>query len=207
MILGCLLFQFLYFKQTFGYEQRDCVNIKPEDIRQLYDNSQPLIKILISFLSASGMRISSTLWLQKKHIIFETRPAEILIEPHTAKSKKKSTAYLNTATSDMLKEYLSDKDDEDYLFPILPGLFRKRKTLRVVEHEQLQVIFMLRRSAPKRIKGIISPHVFHHLFADRLYQSKVDILILQKLLNHADIKSTMSYNQEKVKDAYQKVMN
>lgn len=123
---------------------------------------------IIKLLACTGMRISEAMQVQVKHI----RQGYVDI---IGKGSKIRRVWFSSS----LRRELDDKLSEG----------------QIINHDQRYVRAYLHRLAeryniPKRT---MHPHAFRAFFARRVYEKTKDLQLLQRLLGHASIKTTMRY--------------
>jgi integrase/recombinase XerD len=142
-------------------------------------------KLLIHILYEGGLRIGEalSLWIEYFNI------SENSI--HIRKSKTDAgyrTVYVTENTMNLFQDYIftvhSDEVDTNFVFINLSGknINEPMKDWAV-------------RSFVKRIKQKVaidfSPHMLRHTYATELHKHKVDVGIIQRLLGHAQVQTTM----------------
>ena len=123
---------------------------------------------IIKLLACTGMRISEAMQVQDRHV----RQGYIDI---IGKGSKVRRIWFSSS----LRTELEGKMDEGF----------------IIRHDQRYVRAYLHRLAeryhlPKRP---LHPHAFRAFFARRVYEKAKDLQLLQRLLGHASIKTTMRY--------------
>ncbi|MEO8583266.1 MAG: tyrosine-type recombinase/integrase [Flavitalea sp.] len=138
-------------------------------------------KTIIMLTYACGLRVSEVVSLKVKHIDGQRRT--IFIE--RAKGKKDRVLSLNPNMLIMLREYYKKYQPKEYLFE---GQFENE---HLSERSMQQVIQKAKQKA-----GIIqdgSMHMLRHSFATHLLDKGIDVVFIQKLLGHSNIKTTLRY--------------
>jgi integrase/recombinase XerD len=138
-------------------------------------------KTIIMLTYACGLRVSEVVSLKLKHI--DGQRKTIFIEK--AKGKKDRVVSLNPNMLIMLREYYKQYQPKDYLFE---GQFENE---HLSERSMQQVMQNAKRKA-----GIIqdgSMHMLRHSFATHLLDKGIDVVFIQKLLGHNNIKTTLRY--------------
>lgn len=84
-----------------------------------------------------------------------------------------------------------------------------KKSLNTVEVDALRSACKTKLKALADRAGVdgVSPHTFRHTFATVLYKRGLDVRMIQKLLGHSNINTTMIYidsNLEMLRDAYKR---
>ncbi len=138
-------------------------------------------KTIIMLTYACGLRVSEVVSLKVKAI--DGQRKTIFIEK--AKGKKDRVVSLNPNMLLMLREYYRQYQPKYYLFE---GQFENE---HLSERSMQQVIQKAKRKA-----GIIqdgSMHMLRHSFATHLLDKGIDVVFIQKLLGHNNIKTTLRY--------------
>lgn len=138
-------------------------------------------KTIIMLAYACGLRVSEVVSLKVKHI--DGHRKTIFIEK--AKGKKDRVVSLNPNMLIMLREYYKQYQPGDYLFE---GQFENK---HITERSMQQVIQKAKRKAGIRQEG--SMHMLRHSFATHLLDKGIDVVFIQKLLGHNNIKTTLRY--------------
>jgi site-specific recombinase XerD len=138
-------------------------------------------KTIIMLAYACGLRVSEVVSLKVKHI--DGQRKMLFIE--RAKGKKDRIVSLSPNMLIMLREYYKQYKPQDYLFE---GQFEKEHlTTRSVQN-------VLQKAKEKAgIKQDGSMHMLRHSFATHLLDKGIDVVFIQKLLGHNDIKTTLKY--------------
>ena len=138
---------------------------------------------MVMLAYGAGLRVSEVVGLKTYHI--DSRRMTIFIE--AAKGKKDRVVGLSPVLLVMLREYAAEYQPQKsgYLFEgNVKGHPYSARTLQ----EVLQ-------AAKKKI-GLIKPgsvHSLRHSFATHLIEKGTDVTMIQRLLGHSDIKTTLIY--------------
>lgn len=148
-------------------------------------------RTIIMLAYACGLRVSEVVSLKVKHV--DGLRKLLLIEK--SKGKKDRMVSLGPGMLVMLREYYQQYKPIDYLFE---GQFENR---HLSERSMQQVIQKAKKKA-----GIIqdgSMHMLRHSFATHLLDKGIDVVFIQKLLGHSNIKTTLRYLHVTNKDLVQ----
>jgi site-specific recombinase XerD len=147
-------------------------------------------KVMLMLAYSAGLRVSEVVSLKTYEI--DSKRMSIMISQ--AKGKKDRMVSLSPVLLVMLREYALEykPDKKGYLFEgSAKGTAYSTRSL----HEVIQ--------AAKTRAGIIKPgsiHALRHSFATHLIDKGTDVTMIQKLLGHNDIKTTLRYLHTSNKD-------
>lgn len=137
--------------------------------------------VFINFCLATGLRLSSILSIQ----CGDYEPSELTVVIRHTKNGEPKLCHLNSNMCNILNEYISrfELNKYDYLFFVADG---KKMSSRAMEDN-------VRRY--NHLHGIekTSIHLFRHTFARKYLENGGAVVDLQRLLDHADINTTMGY--------------
>lgn len=156
----------------------------------------PTIRTVIQFLFYTGLRITECLSLTLEDVNLEE---ETIFVEH-GKGNKQRKVPISPKLLPILEAYKSSirpKTDSQYFFALA-------KTGRVSDVYVNRVLHETTRKLGW--KKTITCHVLRHSFASNLVKNDVHIVHIQKLLGHADLKTTSVYvhaNQEQLAKAIQ----
>ncbi|MBS1744587.1 MAG: tyrosine-type recombinase/integrase [Bacteroidetes bacterium] len=138
-------------------------------------------RTIIMLTYACGLRVSEVVSLKVKDIDGQRKTIFI----RKAKGKKDRVVSLNPNMLIMLREYYKKYQPKDYLFE---GQFENE---HISERSMQQVIQRAKRKAGIKQDG--SMHMLRHSFATHLLDKGIDVVFIQKLLGHNNIKTTLRY--------------
>lgn len=147
-------------------------------------------KVMLMLAYSAGMRVSEVVGIKT----FEIDSNRMTIFISQAKGKKDRIVTLSPVLLFMLREYAKQykPDKRGYLFSgVQKGTPYSTRSLQLV------------MQAAKNKAGIIRPgsvHSLRHSFATHLVERGTDISMIQKLLGHSDIKTTLRYLHTSNKD-------
>ena len=193
-----------------------------KEASDIINNLEGIIKLIVSLLYGTGMRLGEALSLRVKDIDFEMN--HIIVRD--GKGEQDRITVLPQKIIPLLKEHirkvknLHDKDLKDglgrtklpyalakkyvnaekefgwqYVFPASGFVYDKENKLKFRYHVHESVIQKEMKRAIKSA-GIVkpgSPHTLRHSFATHLLDSGQDIRTVQELLGHKSVKTTMIY--------------
>jgi site-specific recombinase XerD len=154
---------------------------KEEMIRLIKAIENVKHKTMIMLGYACGLRVSEITGLELKDVDEDRR----LLFIQKAKGKKDRVVSLSPVMLVMLREYQSGYKPEKYLFE---GQYKGT----AYSSRSLQQIM----EAAKNKAGITktgSIHMLRHSFATHLLDKGTDVVFIQKLLGHNDLKTTLRY--------------
>lgn len=154
---------------------------KEEVIRLLNAITNVKHKAMVMLAYAGGLRVSEVTGLQRTDLDEDRRV--LLIQ--RAKGKKDRIVGLSPVMLVLMKEYLEIYQPSRYLFE---GQEKgTRYSIRSIE--------TIVQNA-KKMAGITKPgnmHMLRHSFATHLLEKGLDVVLIQKLLGHNDLKTTLRY--------------
>lgn len=148
-------------------------------------------KTMIMLTYGCGLRVSEVVSLKIKDVDGQRK----LLFVRKAKGKKDRVVSLSPAMLVMLREYYKRYKPRDFLFE---GQYKD-------EHLSARSIQNVLRLAKQKagIKQDGNMHVLRHSFATHLLDKGIDVVFIQKLLGHNDIKTTLKYLHVTNKDLVQ----
>ena len=147
-------------------------------------------KAMLMLAYSGGLRVSEVVALKTSQV--DSHRMTIFISQ--AKGKKDRIVGLSPVLLVMLRDYATDykPDKKGYLFEgSTPGTPYSTRSLQEVLH------------AAKKKAGVMRPgsiHTLRHSFATHLIEKGTDVTMIQKLLGHNDLKTTLIYLHTSNKD-------
>ena len=147
-------------------------------------------KVMLMLAYSAGLRVSEVISLKT----YEVDSKRMTIFIHAAKGKKDRIVSLSPVLLVMLKAYT-----EEYAPPESGYLFEGHIKGTAYSSRSLQEVIQ----AAKKKAGVIRPgsiHSLRHSFATHLIEKGTDVTMIQKLLGHNDLKTTLRYLHTSNKD-------
>lgn len=154
-----------------------------EEIKKIINNiSNIKHKTIIALIYSSGLRISECVNLKLKDIDSK----RMVIKISQSKGRKDRYVPLSIKMLLLLREYYKEYKPQDFLFE---GQFSQFYSARSIQA-------ILKAAINKcNIKKKITVHSLRHSYATHLLEQGTDISVIQKILGHKDIKTTLLYTQ------------
>jgi site-specific recombinase XerD len=149
----------------------------------------PLLKILISTLYYTGLRISECINLELDHVDLQNE----VIYVKYGKGKKDRNIPISKKLKAILNDYLkSTRLDTNSikLFCTRTGSISPSYVNRVLNVS----------SKEAGIKKHVTAHILRHSFASNLLKHGIDIVKIQRLLGHAHLRTTCIYIHTTIED-------
>lgn len=173
-------------KETYTDEALEIMRDNCGNIRDL---------AIIDLLSSSGIRVGELVNLNIEDVDFENRECVVL-----GKGNKERTVYFDARTKIHLKNYLMSREDDN------PALF----VSLLKPHNRLEISgveIRLRKLGRMLEMTKVHPHKFRRTLATRAIDKGMKVELLQRLLGHSKIETTMEYamvNQVNVKMSHRR---
>jgi integrase/recombinase XerD len=170
---------------TFVREPRKLPAVlSPEEVARLLEAAPGAkYKAALSAAYAAGLRVSEVVALKVSDIDSE----RLLLRIEQGKGRKDRFAMLSPQLLELLRDWYRIARPAVWLFPgrdpILP--LTTRQLVRTV-HAAANMA---------GIKKRVTPHTLRHSFATHLLEQKTDVRLIQVLLGHAKLDTTMLYTQ------------
>ncbi len=154
-----------------------------EEIKAIINNIENLKhKTIISLIYSCGLRISECVNIKVKDIDSK----RMLIKVIQSKGNKDRFVPLSEKMLFLLREYYNGYKPEEYLFEGQKEKFYSARSIQAI----------LKNAIIKcKIKKHITVHSLRHSYATHLLEQGTDISLIQKILGHKDIKTTLLYTQ------------
>ena len=154
---------------------------KEEIAKMLQSTNNPKHKAIIAVLYSSGVRREELLNLKIRDIDSN----RMLIRVCNGKGNKSRDTLLAQNTLELLRNYYRLHHPAEYLFESYrPGVAYSATSVEKVVQRAVQ-----RAGITKNIY----PHSLRHTFATHLLEQGANLKVIQKLLGHASLRSTMIY--------------
>ncbi len=137
-------------------------------------------KTMIYLAYSAGLRVSEVVNLRIKDI----HSARMVINIKGAKGKKDRSVALSEGILELLRKYYVTYQPKDWLFE---GQYGDQYSTR-----SLQKVFHVAKEKAK-IRQDVTFHSLRHSYATHLHESGTDIKLIQELLGHNDIQTTLRY--------------
>jgi integrase/recombinase XerD len=134
-------------------------------------------KAICSVMYGCGLRLSEVINLKIEHIL----KGQNLIKVVQGKGSKDRFIPISENLLQLLRKYFIEYKPELYLF--------KGQNFPQYSEGSIQKI------VKKYFGNQFHPHILRHCYATHLYEQKVDLNKIQKLLGHKDIRSTQIYTK------------
>ncbi|MCM1264878.1 MAG: site-specific integrase [Candidatus Gastranaerophilales bacterium] len=146
-----------------------------EEETKLLAACNPIMKAIIITALHTGMRQNKILSLKWQDVFFEE---DYLIALNTKNNKSRKLPLTTTLKTELQK---------------LPKLSEYVFTSRVTGTRYTDVKTSFKRAVERSGIAYITFHQLRHTTASRLNEAGVDIVTIQKILDHADLKTTLRY--------------
>lgn len=137
-------------------------------------------KTMVYLAYSAGMHVSEVVNIKVSHI----HSARMVINLKGAKGKKDRTVNLSLGILELLRKYYKVYKPKDWLFE---GQYGGQYSDR-----SLQAVFQ-KAKIKSRASPNVSFHSLRHSYATHLHERGTDIKLIQELLGHNDIKTTLRY--------------
>lgn len=150
----------------------------------------PIIKTVAILMSNTGLRVSEATGLQLKDVDFKNRVIHVV----EGKGGKNRDVPMNEALATILQHYLDEiRPDIQSLF-----FFATKKTGGI---SQQYINRQLKAASHKINLGKeVTSHILRHSFASQLVKTDTHVAHIQRLLGHADVRTTSVYMHAEYKD-------
>jgi integrase/recombinase XerD len=138
-------------------------------------------KTMLYLAYSAGMRVGEVVNLKLKDI----HSARMVINIRGAKGKKDRTVALSEGILLLLRKYHESYKPSNWLF-------EGQDKTKPYTSRSLQEVFNKAKKATKIIQSITF-HSLRHSYATHLHEAGTDIKLIQELLGHNDIKTTLRY--------------
>lgn len=140
-------------------------------------------KAIVEILYSTGCRVTELERLNISDINFETK--EVIL---FGKGSKHRTSYINAKAEVALKDYLSDRTDNN------PALFvYDRKPYGRLKKSGIEFLIKKMMKRTSNVTTHVTPHVFRHTTATTALDRGMSIVDVSRLLGHTRIETTMDY--------------
>jgi site-specific recombinase XerD len=169
------------------YDKRLPKYLTKEEVKLLLESTTYLKhKAILSTIYSGGLRVSEVINLRISDII----SAEMKIRVRNGKRNKERYTLLSQKNLELLRVYwkkfgYKNYSPEDYLF--ISRQTKKPLSNRCIEHAMDKAL--LKAGINKKA----SPHTLRHSFATHLMNSGIDLVTIQALLGHSNMKTTSIY--------------
>jgi len=174
-------------------KERDFLTI--QEVQQIVEAIKtPIIQYVVILMSNTGLRISEAISLQMKDVDFENKVIHVI----EGKGGKDRDIPMSQSLKEALLHYVKE------VRPQVTSLyfFATKKTGSI---SQQYINKELKQTAKDLgIEKTVTSHVLRHSFASQLVKTDTHVSIIQRLLGHADVRTTSIYmhaEQEDLHDA------
>jgi len=177
-------------------QKKERVYLSMEEAAELIDAvSHPLVKVIVETLFYSGMRINECLNLRLKDVDLERKVIHVI----NGKGKKDRNIPINKNLYSILKNYINNirpNIDSNYFFATKKsGHISSTYVNRILQDTAKELNWTKK----------ITAHILRHSFASNLIRNGVNIVHVQKLLGHSNLKVTSIYTHASMDDLNQAI--
>jgi len=141
-------------------------------------------RLIVSLIYSSGLRVSEAVSLRVSDLDFSS----LSIRVREGKGKKDRITIFSASLTEELLRFTAKKEQSDFIFT---SQVSPRKHLSVRSVQKILENAASRSGLGKKV----TPHDLRHSFATHLLESGTDIRLIQALLGHKSISTTMIYTR------------
>lgn len=169
------------YVENVQYERKEREHLTVRELEMVFERiNHPTIKIAVMTLAYSGLRISELCNLTLQDVDMINRIMKV-----NGKGNKQRFVPISNTLHEILEAYLKTHISSTEMF------FALEKTGTISPAYVNKYIREAAKAAG--IKKQVSAHTMRHSFASYLIKQKVDIATLQRLLGHANVRTTSVY--------------
>ena len=163
--------------------------LNDKEIKLVNSMDNEFHKAIMLFLSNTGLRVSELVSLNVGDIAYEDLTLKNQVSV-TGKGDKIRTIPLNQKAKESLFILIEDsKSKWRKLFDLSCPLITSRKRGRMTRQHLSHIVREFK--VDNKIETQLTPHVFRHQFATSLIKKGANMKVVQKLLGHNSIKTTI----------------
>jgi len=168
---------------TFVREPRKMPSVlSPEEVARLLEAAPgPKYKAALSAAFAAGLRVSEVVSLK----VSDINSKRMLLRIEQGKGRKDRFAMLSPQLLELLRDWYRIARPAVWLFP------GRDLMLPMTTRQFTRAVHTAANMA--EIKKRVTPHTLRHSFATHLLEQKTDVRLIQVLLGHAKLDTTMLY--------------
>lgn len=156
---------------------------KQEVIKLIEHTSNPKHKAILALLYSSGMRRDELLNLR----LVDIDSNRMVIRITSGKGNKSRDTLLASKTLKLLRDYYA------YSYP-KPRVYVFEGCSPGQQYSATSITKIVKRAAKKAgVKKNVHPHSLRHAFATHMLEAGSNLKLIQKLLGHSSLRSTMVY--------------
>lgn len=172
-------------------QKKERIYLSPSEVNQLIKAiDHPLIKVVCQTLYYTGMRISECLNLRLRDVNLDTQVIHII----NGKGKKDRNIPISNHLLKIFENYLDtirpDVDSNNFFATQKTGSLSSAYVNRVLNDTAKKLGW----------NKNISAHILRHSFASNLIKNGVNLVHVQKLLGHSNLKVTSVYTHANIDD-------
>lgn len=171
--------------------EKERIFLTESEISELISSiSSPIVKVVVTTLYYTGMRISECVNLTLEDVNFKDR----IITVRNTKNKKDRVIPIHRNLLPLLQDYCFNKRKKT----ICPYFFVSRNNNRVSPDYINRII----RETTQKLNWTkkVTCHVIRHSFASNLVAKNVNIVNIQKLLGHSNLSTTSVYTHTNISE-------
>ncbi|MDP3917412.1 MAG: tyrosine-type recombinase/integrase [Nanoarchaeota archaeon] len=150
------------------------------ETKRLFDSiNNKKHKLMIELMYSAGLRVGELVNLRSRDFEFENNYGWV----RNGKGNKDRMFMIAVKIKEKLKDFIPDKDYENFIFKGRSGHISKKTIYEIVKTAA--------KSA--KIKKNVHPHTLRHSFATHLIENGYDVASVQSLLGHNSPETTMRY--------------
>jgi integrase len=155
-----------------------------EELQKLFLHSSLQVKVLVTSLCATGLRLGELLAVKVSNIDFDSKPIKITIFAKDTKTKRARFVFLTDEAASMLKEYLGEriKNKDSYVFGNNKPL--SASTAYDVLMNAVEKAGLRYKVDDDSRRYAIHPHVFRKFFMTRLLNAGLDRGVIEGMMGH-----------------------
>lgn len=189
--------------QRVKVPQHSVVPLDRKDVFEFFNSLKSFRDIAMTgFMLFCGLRSNEVLNLKLFNINKEQRSARVL-----GKGNKERVVPLPDQLINVIDKYIRlerPKTDNPFLFVVLKGPHRGQPLTK----SALRTIFRYHRMISGVLKA--NPHRFRHTFGADMARAGISLIVLMKLMGHAQVHTTLRYinlSSEDIREEFNKAIN